>query len=160
MEPMKTAVGKEDLLGDLDDIVVLNRASRGQRFLNYLIDLVIVYLLVIVFFVLDMTWENLINPQDNGPDDGWSELSVAILAMLAYVLYYTLMECFNKGRTIGKLATGTYAVFSTGKPLTFKTAFFRSLSRIAPFELLSGFDDAPWHDRWTDTLVAKRPADH
>ncbi len=159
MEPMKTAVEKEDLLTDLDDMVVLNPASRVQRLFNYLIDLVIVYLLVIILFVLDMTWENITDPQGNR-ENSWSELDAAILAMLAYVLYYTLMERFNKGRTIGKLATGTYAVFSNGKPLTFKTAFFRSLSRIAPFELLSGFDNAPWHDRWTDTLVAKWPADY
>jgi uncharacterized RDD family membrane protein YckC len=72
------------------------------------------------------------------------------------VLYYTLLEGGNQGRTIGKLMTSTRAVRLDGKPLTYTDALLRSLCRLIPFEVVSGLGYAPWHDRLTKTTVVKK----
>ena len=79
---------------------------------------------------------------------------VFIVGYVNYILYYTLCEKLFNGRTLGKLITGTKAVRLDGSPLTLWNALLRSLSRIVPFEPLSGFG-TPWHDSWTDTTVIK-----
>jgi uncharacterized RDD family membrane protein YckC len=65
------------------------------------------------------------------------------------------MEGSAKGKTLGKLITGTRALKMDGGNLTWKVAFMRSLCRIVPFEAFSAFGGNPWHDRWTDTIVVK-----
>jgi hypothetical protein len=39
--------------------------------------------------------------------------------------------------------------------LTFKDALLRSLCRLIPFEVFSGFG-VPWHDSLTNTMVVKK----
>jgi uncharacterized RDD family membrane protein YckC len=75
-----------------------------------------------------------------------------VLEILNYLLYYTVCEKAFKGHTLGKLVSGTRAVRNDGGELTLKDAFLRSLSRLVPFEVLSGFG-TPWHDSWTNTRV-------
>jgi len=78
-----------------------------------------------------------------------------LIGYSSVILYASIMEAFNKGRTIGKLITGTYAVRNNGQPLDFGTALKRSFCRIVPLEPFSGFG-TPWHDKWTDTTVVKK----
>jgi uncharacterized RDD family membrane protein YckC len=47
------------------------------------------------------------------------------------------MELAFKGRTIGKLITGTKAVNEDGTEMSPKTIVIRSLIRMIPFELFS-----------------------
>jgi uncharacterized RDD family membrane protein YckC len=78
-----------------------------------------------------------------------------IIVIINYVFYYTLCEKLFKGYTLGKLITGTRAMRQDGEALTFKDALLRSLSRLVPFEVFSGFSTLPWHDSWTNTMVVK-----
>ncbi|HEX2627520.1 MAG TPA: RDD family protein, partial [Chitinophagaceae bacterium] len=64
-------------------------------------------------------------------------------------------EKLFQGYTIGKLLTGTRAVRNDGKELTWKDAIVRSLCRMIPFEVLSGFAYRPWHDSITKTTVVQ-----
>jgi uncharacterized RDD family membrane protein YckC len=154
MEAVNPSSGNQDLLQDLDEIVVLNPATQGQRFANYIIDLIIAYAFA---FLLLLMLELIVDMMGGNGDQILGETVVSYLAMyIALIWYYTMLEAINKGRTIGKLITGTYAVASDGKPLTWKAAFYRSLCRIVPFEPFSGFSDAPWHDKWTQTVVVKK----
>lgn len=77
--------------------------------------------------------------------------------ILIVIAYYTVFEYFAKGRTLGKMATGTVAVRADGSNLTFKDAFLRTLCRFIPFEIFSAFGYRPWHDSLTNTLVIKKP---
>ena len=75
-----------------------------------------------------------------------------ILGYLALdILYYTILEG-TSGRTLGKLCTSTHVIKTNGQPITMRDAFLRSLSRLVPFEVFTGFG-TPWHDSWTDTTV-------
>jgi uncharacterized RDD family membrane protein YckC len=69
------------------------------------------------------------------------------------ILYYTILEG-TTGRTLGKLCTSTHVIKTNGRPITLRDALLRTLSRIVPFEVFTGFG-TPWHDSWTNTTVVK-----
>lgn len=139
-----------DLLSDV--VVDFEYASRGQRFLNFLID----YILLIVGpgVLLGVVLASVGRDDILADDSSQTNMAMYFFFALVYVAYYTLCEFFFKGRTLGKLITGTKAVRADNQPLTFSNALLRSLSRLVPFEVLSGFG-TPWHDSWTDTTVVK-----
>lgn len=91
----------------------------------------------------------------SGGSTGGLYLILFLVGYLNYILYYTLCEKLFKGYTLGKLISGTRAIRQDGDELTFKNALLRSLSRLVPFEVFSGFNSLTWHDSWTDTMVVK-----
>lgn len=133
-----------DLLSEIHEEINHEEVNTGIRFANYLIDIVIFYVLKIAIVfelasVLPIT-----------------EDAVAYLvSYLCFVFYYTLLEGATHGRTIGKMLTGSVAIREDGQPFTFYDAMLRSFSRIVPFEPFSAFGGRPWHDRWTNTKVIK-----
>jgi len=133
------------LLSDIEFNPVL--AGTGQRFLNYLVDIIIYYVLLFCFgFFLALSGKTDFIAED-------STAAIYLFAFASYVGYFFLCELVFKGRTIGKLLTGTKVVNEDGSNPTVRTYFLRSLSRIVPFEPFSTFGHRPWHDRWTNTYV-------
>jgi uncharacterized RDD family membrane protein YckC len=146
-----------DFLNEYDRTVLQEEASQGKRFANYLIDLICFYIVVfaggaalgiIIYFI---------NPESSFLQDEssspWSGLVDRLLGLLLYGLFMSLTEGLFKGRTLGKLITGTIAVKDDGSPITWEDAFKRGFSRAVPFEPFSALGGNPWHDRWTDTKV-------
>lgn len=78
------------------------------------------------------------------------------MTTLPFFLYYFLLEAFNKGRTIGKMITGTQAVEKDGMAVNMQSAMLRSIIRFIPFEALSGLGKDCWHDKWTNTVVVQK----
>ncbi len=148
-----------DLLQEFENTVDLVPVSPGLRFVNYLIDLIAFYA---VSFIVGMLWAAAIatgtyNYNDEiATNPGYMQLYLMLGWILIIVVYYTLFEFFAKGRTLGKMATGTVAVREDGSNLTFKDAFLRTLCRLIPFEPFSAFGYRPWHDSLTRTMVIKR----
>ena len=142
------------------------KANRWKRFFNYLIDNIFMnyglsFLTSGVVIALFPDQSRLLTEGfDPDPTDidmaamYASLLPAFVLGILNYLLYYTICEQAFKGVTLGKLITGTRAIRRDGKDLTFRDALLRSLSRLVPFEALSGFG-TPWHDDWTNTQVIK-----
>ena len=127
-------------------------ASPGQRFLNYLIDVIIFYVIIVVFlaglfYSSGETYKSISTPSRS--------LLERLVYVILFVIFYTLCEIIFNGRTIGKFITGTKAVNEDGTEIESKTIFLRSLSRIVPFEPFSalGNPSRPWHDKWTRTYV-------
>ena len=150
---------QQDLLQDLEQEIYLERASHGARFVNYLIDVVFFYALVfiggIIYAIVAVpTTISSGESASYGRDKASGTLEIYLVAYLAYVGVYTIFEGATKGRTLGKLITGTRAMQINGAPITWKDALIRSLIRIVPFEPLSGFG-TPWHDKWSNTQVVK-----
>jgi len=81
--------------------------------------------------------------------------SIYLVSIVNFLIYYTICEKAFKGKTLGKLITGTKAIRDDGKELSFKNALLRSLSRIVPFEPFSAFGGYPWHDSCTGTMGIK-----
>lgn len=149
-----------NLANELESFVQYEEATQGQRFLNWLIDnlfmrfalsyvtsLLVVYILDAFFpeYMLRLRFT----------EDVWDLLLLSwVVGIFNYLFYYTICEKAFKGYTIGKVITGTRAIRTDGAELTFRDALFRSLSRLVPFEVFSGFGH-PWHDNWTNTWVIK-----
>lgn len=143
-----------------EDLFQYQEATKGQRFLNYLIDnLLMQYGLsyvtgTIVGYLLALAAPGFAQNISLDPEGAGMILLGVIIAYFNYIIYYTFCEKIFRGYTLGKLITGTRAIRNDGQELTFKDALLRSLSRIVPFEALSGFG-YPWHDQWTKTMVIK-----
>jgi uncharacterized RDD family membrane protein YckC len=142
----------EDLLSE--NIFENVQASTGKRFANYLIDVVFFYVLMIIVGIL---WA-LISPSTLGVLDNDSasfNILDRLLSLLLYGIIIGLVEGIGKGKTLGKLITGTRAVNNDGTSITFSTGFLRGLARAVPFNAFSalGTPSYPWHDKWTNTLV-------
>ncbi|MFN0036419.1 MAG: RDD family protein [Saprospiraceae bacterium] len=127
---------------------MLDIADTGKRFVNYLIDRILLQVFVVVGFVL----------LDFGRSE-YEEPPSGLLTNLAlgYFLtlcYYMLLEGAFNGKTLGKLITRTRAVCEDGSPLTWNKAALRSLCRLIPFEPLSFFaGSVGWHDSLSKTFV-------
>ena len=131
-------------------------ADPGKRFLNFLLDLIVYYAGTFVMgIILGLIWgvtspDTLYMLDDN---TGWGNLIWIFVSMFTYLGVYTLMEGTTKGKSLGKLVTKTRAVKEDGSPITWGDAFKRSLCRLIPFEVFSGFSRKPWHDGLTNTKV-------
>jgi len=152
---------ENELSDQLISEVQLVPATTGQRFLNYLIDnLLLQYGLSLLTGMAIGTLLAVFFPdymlELSQSDDSFALLPFAyLLVIVNYLVYYTICEKAFKGYTLGKLITGTRATREDGNELTFKDALLRSLSRLVPFEVFSAFGGYPWHDSWTKTRVIK-----
>lgn len=127
---------------------VQNYASTGQRFINYLIDMIAFYLIVFLIGMVMGTNSSLTSMMDS-PLFGLSLYGV-------FFLYYLVMEV-SMGKTIGKLVTRTMVVNEHGEKPDTGTILLRTLIRFIPFEPFSAFasNARMWHDSWTKTYVIK-----
>lgn len=142
---------EESVLSDLQPTLVL--ASTGKRFANYIIDIILFYILLFLFGIIIA----LINPlilESLSYDDPMSSLIDRLVSLVIYGLYMGIVEGLSGGRFLGKLITGTKAVNQVdGSKITFQKAMMRGLCRMVPFNPFSGLSGYPWHDKWTDTYV-------
>ena len=146
----------ESLLSDLEQGITQEPASTGVRFANYLIDLIGFYALM---FVIGLVI-GLMQLQNEGIYENetltGSQFTDFLFTYALYLLYYIVFEGATRGRSLGKLITGTVAIQEDGSPVTWNKALLRSLSRLVPFEPFSALGTAPWHDSWTGTQVVKK----
>ncbi|MDF7813564.1 RDD family protein [Hymenobacter sp. YC55] len=137
----------------LNSPLAMRSASTGQRFLNYIVDLITFYAII---FSLGIGLGMVVSITG---DESLFGLLDSPLATLVYILimlsYYFIMESMT-GRTMGKIATRTRVVMEDGSKLTTTAAFQRTLSRIIPFEAFTFFGGGPGlHDRLAKTRVVK-----
>lgn len=148
-----------DAFPDRDNkMKVFRPASQGKRFGNFIIDRICI--LVLSFGVGILLGGFMIASGSSSLDnllanDIGVRIFDFILGAILTVIFYTLMEYYTNGKTIGKLVTNTRAIRMDNEQLTFNDALMRSLSRIVPFEPFSflGSSLRGWHDTWTDTQV-------
>jgi uncharacterized RDD family membrane protein YckC len=147
-----------DLLQEFEQNIDLTPVSPGLRFANYIIDVIAFYALsFIVGMLYAVTLSSAYTYRVSAGDPSAIQFYLLFAWILIIIIYYTLFEFFAKGRTLGKMATGTMAIREDGGNLTFTDAFLRTLCRFIPFEIFSAFGYRPWHDSLTGTLVIKKP---
>jgi len=126
-------------------------ASRGQRFVNLLIDLVGYFAFAIVLgVVLAIVYPPFVESES-------SALGDYAFGFVVITAYYGLCELIF-GRTLGKLVTRTWVVDEAGGRPTFWQILGRSAARSIPFEPFSFFGREPigWHDRLSETRVVRK----
>ncbi len=161
---MDNATSQSDLLGELNEAPEeFVYATQGQRFVNWLVDnLFMRYALSYFTGMMVGNLLGMIAPEwlarlvYGGERVSVDLLLLAfIIGIFNYLLYYTCCEKLFRGYTLGKLISGTRAIRNDGQELTFRDALMRSLVRLVPFEVFSGFNTLAWHDSWTDTMVVR-----
>jgi len=143
---------QQSLLTDLEFNLV--PASTGQRFLNYIIDVIVYDVIVVVLVNPLVSSGKAVLYQSTG--NAYTVLfATQLFFFVLYVSYMFLLESIFKGKSIGKFITGTKAVNEDGSTISTRTALLRSLSRFVPFEPFSalGSPPHPWHDKWAHTYV-------
>jgi uncharacterized RDD family membrane protein YckC len=140
----KTRVADEEQSGPTEP------ASRTQRFLNLLIDLVGYFTLaIVVTVVLAIVYPPFVESSSVAGDYAFG--------FIVITSYYALSEALF-GRTLGKLVTRTWVVNESGGKPTFAQILGRSAARSIPFEPFSFFGTEPtgWHDRLSGTRVVRK----
>lgn len=132
------------------------QASTGKRFANYLIDLVLFYILAIgIGVVLALTAPGSLDGLND--ESAGAGLMDRLITLLFYALYMGTIEAIFKGKSLGKLITKTRAVNEDGSTISAGTAFTRGFSRAVPFCAFSALGSPcyPWQDKWTKTYVVE-----
>jgi len=140
---------QQSLLSDVEFNPVL--AGAGQRFVNYLIDIIIFDL--IISFVKSVFAIGTAALYAYNYNYFYNIFVSLLISYICFVVLYFLSELIFKGRTIGKFVTGTKAVNEDGTDMNTKTILIRSLCRIIPFEPFSALGGYPWHDKLSHTIV-------
>jgi uncharacterized RDD family membrane protein YckC len=130
------------------------RSSAGKRLANYLIDLVLFYVLLFMLgFILALVSPTFVGIVTNQRSD--FGLLDRFITLLLYAVYMSVIEALFHGKSLGKLITKTKAVNQDGSQISTAKAFERGFSRAVPFCVFSalGNPSNPWQDRWTNTMV-------
>lgn len=133
-------------------------ASKGQRFLNYIIDVVIIYILIFgVSFITALIATHLEATSFLEWLQNINGLEEYLIYFIIMIPYFTLMESFFS-KSIGKFITKTMVVLEDGSKPESGTILRRTLCRIIPFDALSflGTPSRGWHDSITDTYVVRK----
>lgn len=140
-------------------IVERNKAGLGYRFANYCIDFIFSIFLIWVFIAIVILFLYIVNGIDSDESFDYlanlNPLVDRIMTLLLYAFIMFLTEKFSKGRSLGKLITGTKVVKSDGSDLTTDDLLKRNFSRAVPFDQLSFLGSNGWHDKWSDTNVVR-----
>lgn len=132
-------------------------ASKGQRLLNFIIDLFIIYVIEIsigttIILIGDLA-------KSDTASNWVSSLSVVesfFFGLVILFFYYGLTEMYFS-RTFGKYFTKTMVVKHEGSRPNMKSIIVRTLSRLIPFEPFSFLTaEQGWHDTLSVTYVVKK----
>jgi uncharacterized RDD family membrane protein YckC len=133
-------------------------ASRGQRIMNLVIDLVIIYIIGLIIIATI----NIIGDLTNSyTASNWiKKLTIVEYSFFGLVIlffYYGLTEMYFS-RTLAKYFTKTIVVKHNGSKPNMKSFIIRTVSRIIPFEAFSflSADSRGWHDTLSVTYVVKK----
>jgi uncharacterized RDD family membrane protein YckC len=142
---------------------LLEAASKGDRFIHYIVDTIGFYALMLVVGA-GIGFLGLLS--GNTAVTGYileEESSVAstlleyLFTIVIILVYYTGLEYFLNGKSLGKFLTRCRAVREDGGRMTLSMVFIRSLCRLIPFEQFSflGQTSVGLHDRLSKTTVVK-----
>ena len=146
-----------ELKQKMESTKIENRiASKGERFANYLIDLIFLLIFSFLFGIILGIVLVIISPSSLSIFEQDNLLINYLLRFIPGMLYYSILEA-TTGKTIAKFITETKVVNEEGKKPDLGTILLRSLCRFIPFEQFSflGSDNSGWHDKLSKTRVIK-----
>jgi uncharacterized RDD family membrane protein YckC len=133
-------------------------ASKSQRFLNFIVDVLIVYVIEITIGTTIIIIGDLTNSY---AASDWvkslSPIESFFFGLIILFFYYSLTEMYFS-RTFAKYFTKTLIVKHDGSKPNMKSVIIRTVSRLIPlepFSFLAG-DSRGWHDVLSVTYVVKK----
>ena len=133
-------------------------ATRGQRFINCILDTLIVHIILVSITTTLVIIGNVINNYDLSK---WIESTTTLERLLLWVvmlfLYYFLTEAYFS-RTFAKYFTKTIVVTQNGSRPKIHLILIRTLTRFIPLECLTFLwgDFRGLHDLFSDTYVVRK----
>jgi len=133
-------------------------ATRGQRFMNCILDTLIVHIILVSIATTIVIIGNVTNNYDLTK---WAESTTTFQRLFFWAvmlfLYYFLTETYFS-RTFAKYFTKTIVVTKDGSRPNKRTISIRTLSRFIPLECLTflGTNVRGLHDLFSDTYVVKK----
>jgi len=131
------------------------QATKGIRLAHLFIDYFGFFAILVIVMFLAGFVATAIGYQDFLIWLTSESLSVNLVSILLYLLYYFIWEAMA-ARTLGKLITGTIIVDENGEKPTVRAAFIRTVCRLIPFEYFSFLGERGWHDSISNTYVVKK----
>ena len=133
--------------------------SQGKRFINYLIDRVLMTIGAIALGVMFGVSLAIFDPEGAVVEDNMIDVVGNIIGFAFVFLYFVFFESIFQ-RSPGKFATGTKVIDQAGGAPTFGQIVGRSACRFIPFEAFSFlFGDSArvvgWHDKLSGTRVVE-----
>lgn len=155
----RNKINIEAILDSFDDDPADDRAGKGRRFANFMVDSI---LIIILYPVLLFIFAFLIILVTNDPDildapfygDAWAGFCIIMLFAHPF-LYYLLSEYYFEGRSPAKFITRTRAVTVEGKPASFNRLLGRTFARCIPLEVFTFLGGRGLHDSLSGTMVIK-----
>jgi len=133
-------------------------ATQGQRLANFIIDLLIQYIVWIwagttIALIADVTDSFFLKTWISNLVVAEKGLSFAVIV----AFYYYLTELYFS-RSLAKFLTQTFVIMKDGSKPNYKTILKRTLCRLIPFEAFSFLGGTPggWHDSMSETFVVKK----
>ena len=125
-------------------------ASRGRRFVTFIIDYAFIYLFMFMVGVISALVDQTAWLEEMGP------LQEKLLGVTLFFTYYVLTETLL-GRSLAKWITGVQVLTVRGGRPSRLQLLKRSAVRLVLFEFLSIFrgDTRMWHDNASDTVSAR-----
>jgi len=146
---------KEELeIAQVENELISKEASKGKRFLNYILDRIFFFVFAFIFGILLGIIIAFIAPSLSWIYETENMLIEYALGFVIIMIYYVTLEA-TTGRSIAKFITKTKVVDENGEQPNFNTILLRSLCRFIPFEAFSflGSENTGWHDRLSKTRV-------
>jgi uncharacterized RDD family membrane protein YckC len=133
-------------------------ATRGQRFMNCILDLLFVHIIMVSIGTTVIIFGDITN---NYELSNWAESTSALERFFFWILilflYYFLTESYFS-ITFAKYFTKTIVVTKNGSRPKIHFVFIRTLSRFIPLECLTFLwgDFRGLHDLFSDTYVVRK----
>jgi uncharacterized RDD family membrane protein YckC len=143
-----------NLLQDIEqEIMSRHEAPPQLRFINYIIDLISFYAIIITLMLLIAltAYGSPIFQAIEKLDD----LTDFVILHVLYGLYMLIVEGVFKGKTLGKLITGTRVIHERTDSFSWRDALRRGCMRMIPLEYFTACVGSPFHDQWTETRVVR-----
>lgn len=128
-------------------------ASKAQRFLNRLFDVI---LLILIIYSSYQWWAFVFGSYFGDWGYGMSEVLVIVIQYFMFVVYYIVAEHFFH-TTFGKTITNTTVINIRGGYPSITSTLSRSFCRLIPFDSFSFLfkKQGGWHDQFSGTGVVK-----
>lgn len=122
--------------------VKLACASHGARFVNWVVDLLAIYVIRYVAGLVVTAWG------DNHVAHFVSRPYDIVFDILVILAYYLVLEG-TMSKSLGKFVTRTHVVSKDGGRPTFAQILGRTFVRLIPLDQFTFFDTPPrgWHDQ-------------
>jgi len=133
--------------------ILFKRASKGKRFIHYLIDIILIILIFSPILMRELRGLSYYFEYYLG-----ERIAVYAIFFINGLIYYGIFEGFFRA-TPGKYITSCIVTGYASVKVKGAQILGRTFSRRIPFEAFSFFGESGWHDTFTETTVSHYKSD-